>query len=737
MRRRIGSAALRGVVCLALALLPGCKCNSEQAPAPQTTPVTPPEPARPAPSASGAPSPSDAPQVHALVGASIAVTSASDGLLVADEDRSQLHALPLPLSADAPKPVTLPGPPAQLATDGDQVWVTVRKPSMLWVGKRVAQAAGAVDVQELARIPLPGDAWGLAVSTDRKRALITSAWTAHVSLVDLDRRNVLWTKEVAREPRGVAFSDDGQSAFVTHLVGAELTRIVLTEPPQLEPIALPAAPLRSPGRALTASLGYAGVFAPDQRRFFAARHALGALGKNSWFGAMTIDVLDVARLESLAPGRPRVRLEVRSELANQLLSGQDIITAGNALTPVVQPRAMVFRRTTRSLLVAGEGDDRIGEFDALALDPTLAVLAQYQVGADYHPNVHVAKHCAAPSGLALSADEQQLWVYCRATNDVALVELNSYQATVATNARHAPDAGAAPNPARSSPSAPKGTPLLTRSDEFERVADHVLARLSLDEDPLGPGGATGRKLFYNATDHVVSGGLACAGCHPEGRDDGHTWHEAQFTTEDGDSTNFTGGAENIPPEAHTSGVARRTPMLAGRVHAGGPYGWHAESPTLMNRERLGFGLHRWGAPSEASPEQVEMRARALSDFLRRGLVAPAHPSAPLTPQQQRGRELFLSQPLRCVECHDPAKSYTTRRAFPLPPLPPPEGFEADPNPAFKIPTLTYLKNRAPYFHDGSAANLTQLIEENGVRMGDTSHLSQPDQAALVAFLETL
>jgi cytochrome c peroxidase len=44
---------------------------------------------------------------------------------------------------------------------------------------------------------------------------------------------------------------------------------------------------------------------------------------------------------------------------------------------------------------------------------------------------------------------------------------------------------------------------------------------------------------------------------------------------------------------------------------------------------------------------------------------------------------------------------------------------------------------APYFHDGSALSLEELIEKNGRRMGHTEQLSKEDRAALVAFLRTL
>jgi cytochrome c peroxidase len=54
-----------------------------------------------------------------------------------------------------------------------------------------------------------------------------------------------------------------------------------------------------------------------------------------------------------------------------------------------------------------------------------------------------------------------------------------------------------------------------------------------------------------------------------------------------------------------------------------------------------------------------------------------------------------------------------------------------------VPSLLFLAGTAPYYHDGSAATLAELIEKNGNRMGNTSHLSPQERADLVAYLERL
>lgn len=677
--------------CAASSLLAvSCRCGSEKQPPPAASAKAVIASATPSAVGSVAPSPELPP--HTRVGSALALSGDEQRLFVVDEDNRTLRVAGLPLSEANLTSVSLPGAPAQVVVSGSRLLVTIRQPSMLWV----ASVSGST-VTETARINLPNDAWGIALTTDGHRAVVTSAWSSQATLVDLEAGKALWSLPVAREPRGVVI-DAHDHAYISHLVGAELTELDLKAPTATAlRIALPASPLRAAGTKLGASLGYALALDDTEQRLFASRHALGARGKNAWFGASTVDVWLTEAREPLAPAGSEKPPSARSQLAEELISGSDTDLVGNSLTPFTQPRAMVFRERGHTLLVAGEGDDRIAELDAYAIDPTLAVRQLYQIGKDYHPLINVAAEGGAPTGLALPRDERSLYVYCRSTNDVVKIALVS--------------------PGEPEVSGP-------------------LARVALSGDPLGPGGATGRKLFYNSIDHATSGGLGCAGCHPEGRDDGHVWHEANFTTEDGDTTIFVGEAHNIPPEAHTRGFPRRTPMLAGRVSAEGPYGWHAESPTIVDRETRGFGLHRWGAVPERPSAEVEMRAKALADFLRRGLVPPTV-SADFDEQARRGQALFISKAVGCAECHVPATSYTTRQPYPLSPLAVRAGFDEEPDPKFKIPSLSFLAGRAPYFHDGSAPSIEQLVEKNGNRMGKTAQLSAAERADLVAFLRTL
>jgi cytochrome c peroxidase len=550
---------------------------------------------------------------------------------------------------------------------------------------------------------------------------VSSAWTGRVSAIDLTKASVLWTVEVAREPRGITILPSGDTAYVSHLVGSAVTRLdaLRTSAPTVKRIELPAAPLRSPdGARLAASLGYAVTASPEGDRVFFARHALGALGEGVWQGSPSVDVLVPGRDEPLAPAR-------RSSLPQAFVNA----TAAAALPPppdapdpwmsfkkgavhldeaFVQPRALAYRRSTRTLLVASEGTNVLVEVDATLSDPLLGVRHRYPLVRDTEPPFGVPRSGGAPSGVALSADEREAFVFNRSTYDVSVVTL-------------------VPGEGSWDVLPPRSIPL----------AD--------DDAPAEVG--KGRRLFYDATDATVSGGLGCAGCHPEGRDDGHVWHELVLETTDRDAelavflsgpdlSEVGGWWRKVPPRPAGTGYPRQTPMLAGRVGAQGPYGWHGESADLASRITAGFKLHRWGDPP-TDAGAASARAGALIAFLRGGLVPPPRDKRALTAEEQMGKAIFESAATQCAKCHVAASDYTDRAVVPVGPVPKKQGFEPEANEAFKTPSLLFVGGTAPYFHDGRFATLEDLVEQNADRMGKTSHLGEKERKALVAFLKTL
>jgi hypothetical protein len=691
MRKRFSALAL-------LVMFTACKSKpttTEASPSPSASTAE-------ASASASASAPESGPALQAATheGSAISRSAANDSFFVADEDHHALRTLLMPLGPSGVSSMELPGAPAQVLSipaaggKGERVLVTIRDPGMLLILERKGAA-----LTEVARVAVPADAWGLAVTPDERTAIVTSAWTHQVTAVDLASAKAAWSVDVAREPRGVVVRADGKAAYVSHLVGAELTRVDL-DTPKAKRLPLPTAPMRSKV-PLEASLTYALVMSPDGHRVFAARHALGAPGPGVWFGTGAVDVLMTSNDMPLAPPKRDPPVMVGADPNGDTLA--------TPFHPFVQPRAMIYRKSERTLLIASEGEGLLSELDALAIDPgapAFGVMGDepteppvsrlYGIPATGRPK----PMCGAPTGLALTKDEQSALMYCRSSNEVIQIALE--------------------------------TPGTRRT----RTDSPVSARVPVAEEQLKGEAARGRTFFYDATDPIASGGLGCAGCHPEGRDDGHIWREVLGAP--ANEPVFVGGPD--VPKIKTLGHPRQTPMLAGRVSSEGPYGWHAQNADLVARIEEGEHLHRWFPPPkkwDALKGEVRLRASSLAAFLRAGLVPPPHEKRELSPEEAKGKEIFSRADVACATCHSPDTEYTSRLPVAIKDLDYRVGFEIDTKKEFKTPSLSFIANTAPYFHDGRVNTLEELIDTNDDRMGKTNQLSKEEKAALVAFLKTL
>jgi cytochrome c peroxidase len=690
----------------------------------------------------------DKPKAASYMGGSIGRTPSADALYVADEDRGLLQRIALPLDvANTPLKITMPGQPAQVVVLADKVLVTVRslgavvpaadktessdaadpaasasasatvkapkapEPKGPILAKQVPSATGPglllvmrpdaeKGLVEVSRTELPQDAWGVTVTSDESLALITSAWTHQVSIVDIASGKLKATVDVPREPRAIIMHPNGKSAYITHLVGPDLTRIdgIDGDAPKAHAVKLPPTPARTPFLTQAgASLAYSATLSPDGKRLFVPRHALGTTGPQVWMGTSAVDVLLTEDDTPLSPPRtdkPSIEeknLEAQFTLNDESTGAGGPRAAGN---PFVQPKAIVYRKKTDTLLVVSEGGDTVTELFARTIEPSMFVKRWYPLTLDKDVKYGVSNGCAAPSGMTLSADEDTAWVFCRASASIVVLSMET---------------------------------------------DGPRPWVKIGEDPLSAEAAVGRRLYYNGTDDLTSGGMGCAGCHPEGRDDGHVWHE---TVEWEQERRFFAGNKNIADfqgDTQRNGWPRQTPMLAGRLAAEGPYGWHAESPHLTHRLKGGFHLHRWGSfPWGHDASEVHVRAMAIRAYLRQGLVPPPRPARELTEEEKKGKEIFNRVDTKCAGCHVPEMDYSDRAKYPVyAKLPAPKNFDEEEEKDFKTPSLRFVGGTAPYTHDGRFSTLEELIDLNEDRMGNTKQLTKPERAALVAFLRTL
>ena len=179
--------------------------------------------------------------------------------------------------------------------------------------------------------------------------------------------------------------------------------------------------------------------------------------------------------------------------------------------------------------------------------------------------------------------------------------------------------------------------------------------------------------------------------------------------------------------------------------------------TARLREMAGY-QKMFAAAYPGEPMNEETIARALAAF-QRSLVSKDSPfdrwaagdTTALTPEQYRGYKLFVDPAKgNCASCHSGAnftdngfhniglKSADAGR-FNIRKVAAMKG-------AFKTPTLRDIELTAPYYHDGSAATLREVVDHYARGGDDRSNvspdvrplnLSEQDKEDLVAFMRAL
>lgn len=204
-----------------------------------------------------------------------------------------------------------------------------------------------------------------------------------------------------------------------------------------------------------------------------------------------------------------------------------------------------------------------------------------------------------------------------------------------------------------------------------------------------PVASTAHDLFHTAT----ASGLACASCHPEGRDDGHVW--------------------NLPEGP------RRTNALLGGIKASAPFHWGGDRASML--ALLDDVLvSRMGGATQSKP-----RSDALLDWLDQ-LPAMPLPDDLDALAVARGKKLFESPATRCSSCHSGALGTDNRNS------------DVGTGGLFQSPRLVGLASRAPYFHDGRIKRLADRFEATAGREahGGTVSLTASDRADLVEYLRS-
>jgi hypothetical protein len=202
---------------------------------------------------------------------------------------------------------------------------------------------------------------------------------------------------------------------------------------------------------------------------------------------------------------------------------------------------------------------------------------------------------------------------------------------------------------------------------------------------------TGHALFHANS----SGQIACASCHPEGRDDGRVW-------------------------SFTCGGLRRTQSLQTGIAGTEPFHWDGRERSFDQLVDDVFVRRMSGPPM--TPDEVAATLSWLDRQPRLTRPAPRDPAA-----VERGRALFTDARIGCASCHAGERLTNNETA------------DVGTGAPFQVPSLVGVGSRAPYLHDGCAPTLLGRFGAcgGGDKHGVTSGLDAKALGDLVAYLEGL
>ncbi len=357
----------------------------------------------------------------------------------------------------------------------------------------------------------------------------------------------------------------------------------------------------------------------------------------------------------------------------------DVKTQRSFLARFDQPMGIVHHPTMTMAFIAASGTNNVLVINTAGSDPMRWPIADIEVG-------------MGPKSIVVSPDGKTAWVHNATGFTVSEIDLATL---LAFN-----------DPLTQGSAMPKIDPLFLKHTK----------QVAYAKDPLPEKMALGRRVFHNAMNARLSASnrFACATCHLDGMEDKRVWFVA-----DG---------------------PRQTPALAGRLKDTAPYNWMGSKYVLQDSFKAtttrmgGTGL----MPAELA---------ALESFAVDGLVPPRNPNLKpggLTTLQLAGKKLFYDPVVGCTDCHtgpgltDSAQhDVGTATAVEVQVQAIFAGNDTPNKVLYNTPSLRGLFYTAPYLHDGSAATLKIVLQKTAKTMGKTSHLTDKQLDALVAYLKTL
>ena len=559
----------------------------------------------------------------------------------------------------------------------------------------------------------------LALSQDGKLLAAVNPDSASVTLVDTQELKVLREIKVGKTPTTLTISSDGKRAYVANRGDGALSVIDLA----------------SLKLTATVPIGH---------------QPYGVVSYGAYVFATDVAAWEVIKTEAAS-------LKVVSRVSTEPFpTGLAITGDGKTLLVTHLHNGRVTAIDSASMAVTGTmgtgHDTNLSQFIAISADGKKAYLPQTRSNVSNQallfdstvfPVVNVVelstgkllnnervtldtadRPVSMPIAVEFSSDGKTLYVISSGSGDLSVIDLETLRAVAHI------DIGSQPRGVMLSKD---GNWLYVNSllDGTLTVVDTrklvKAAEVKLTDIPMPPGILRGKRLFNSSAGERLARDkwISCATCHFDGGHDARTWEA------------FPDGPRNTPA---LFGVAGTLP-----VHWSGDLDELQDVEITIRTIQAGKGLidgeayDSLGAQHAGRSQDLDTLV-AFMGTLKHERSPCTLPSGGLRAAALRGKGVFDS--LGCASCHT-APLYTDRRLHDVgtgaPAL---ERNSHGRGTTFDTPSLLGIWATAPYFHDGSAVSLENVLSPSTPRRGFDPHSvgdrsTSRERTDLILFLRSL
>jgi len=546
----------------------------------------------------------------------------------------------------------------------------------------------------IAEIPVGDHPEGTTWVPGTNLALVTVYGDDCVKFIDTVKNEVVFTLPVGDEPYGIVTTRDGRFAYVTQDYPGTISEIDVAA--------------KAVTRTFTVGKGIRGLaVSKDDATLYATEFFTGTLlAVNRASGAITDrwegqEQDNLARHVVLHPKRGKAYLShIRSR-----------VTAFDA-------RGSIFPHVSFCDLVPEKPGEK----------------RRRSIAIDTYNGVYIVTN---PWEAAVSPDGSKLYTIYAGTDDMNVSRTIDDDYEEIDRIGRAVTVGKHPRAVKTSPDGSEVYVYNTLDSAVAVLSETLtkkIATIKVATPAKTPEWRRGKELFQSALAPMgTARWISCSSCHPDGLTDGRVWQN---------------------PEGR-----RKTQSLFGLAHTH-PLHWSGDRDevqdfdyTIRGKLMQGRGLAK--APlkpraSFAEFAELEQQTSGLSGDLdalaiyTNSFTMPKSPHAPggkLTPQAVRGKAIFESKAVGCIDCHTGAylTDSTLTKPLKLHDVGTGDAMTEKIGPKYDTPTLLGVYRQRDYLHDGRAKTLDEVftLHNPADKHGKTSHLKPEDIADLSMFLKSL